>query len=270
MSSVVAVRSARWGRLGFVAFAALSLAGAGLARAQSPAGDAACFPACRSGYLCHEGRCVSACNPLCGATEACTALGECVPAAPVALPSRSPFVDDQPTTAAVSGHDVDVGWARGAFYFGATSVAFDVVLTAAIVAANPAKADLARNLGGLSVVVFGVSAPLTALGGASARNQAAVTGHPQLRVASWVGYALTLGEVAWLLGRSYNKVIGDGWVVSVGVLGTLSSLGFTLDARTSASQAEHLRALGLSQPTMAFAGGAGGGLVPTWGWVGTF
>lgn len=85
-----------------------------------------------------------------------------------------------------------------------------------------------------------------------------------------MGYALTLGEVAWLLGRSYNKVIGDGWVVSVGMLGTLSSLGFTLDVRTSASQAEHLRALGGSQPTVAFASGAGGGLVPTWGWVGTF
>jgi hypothetical protein len=255
--------------MGGVVFAALSLAAAGPARAQSPAGDAACFPACRSGYLCHEGRCVSACNPLCGASETCTATGECIPAAPVAPPSPSLFVDDQPPTAAASGHEVDAGWARGAFYFGATSVALDVALTAAIVAANPAKADLARNLGGLSVVVFGVTAPLTALGGASARNQAAVTGHPRLRVASWVGYALTLGEVAWLLGRSYNKVIGDGWVVSVGVLGALSSLGFTLDARTSASQAEHLRALGVSQPTISFASG-GGGLVPTWGWVGTF
>jgi hypothetical protein len=272
VSSFAEVRSAGSRKLGVVAFAfaAVSLA-AGPTRAL--AGDDACVPACRSSYLCLEGRCVSACNPSCGVAETCTAAGECVPAAPAAPPPRATFVDSSPPTATTSGLDVDAGWARGAFYFGATSVALDVALTAAIVAANPAKADLARNLGGLSVVVFGVTAPITTLGAASARTQAAVTGHPRLRVASWVGYALTLGEVAWLLQRSYDKVIGDGWVVSVGVLGTLTTLGFTLDARASADQAEHLRALGASRPVIGFASGGGGArvpTVPTLGWAGTF
>jgi hypothetical protein len=41
------------------------------------AGEAACFPACRSGFVCDPaGRCVSACNPPCDAGERCEA-GEC-------------------------------------------------------------------------------------------------------------------------------------------------------------------------------------------------
>ncbi len=39
-----------------------------------------CFPACRTGYACHLGMCVSACNPACATSEICTASGECVAA----------------------------------------------------------------------------------------------------------------------------------------------------------------------------------------------
>lgn len=46
------------------------------AAAASP--EAACFPACRTGYLCSAGQCISACNPACGAGERCTATAECV------------------------------------------------------------------------------------------------------------------------------------------------------------------------------------------------
>jgi len=45
-----------------------------------------CAPACRSGYVCLEGTCVSACNPPCGAGETCTDAGECV-APPSSQPS---------------------------------------------------------------------------------------------------------------------------------------------------------------------------------------
>ncbi len=42
------------------------------------AADAECFPACRCGYVCSpQGQCVSACNPPCGDSQACT-NGECV------------------------------------------------------------------------------------------------------------------------------------------------------------------------------------------------
>lgn len=40
-----------------------------LARAE----DTSCFPACRRGYLCHAGACVSECNPPCGDGETCEA-----------------------------------------------------------------------------------------------------------------------------------------------------------------------------------------------------
>jgi hypothetical protein len=42
------------------------------------AGDAECFPPCRSGYLCHLGRCIEACNPPCPEGERCNESGECV------------------------------------------------------------------------------------------------------------------------------------------------------------------------------------------------
>jgi len=40
---------------------------------------AACLPDCRAGYVCREGECVSACNPMCGENETCNAKRECVP-----------------------------------------------------------------------------------------------------------------------------------------------------------------------------------------------
>lgn len=51
----------------------------------------ACFPDCREGYLCHEGACISACNPPCDDGERCTDEGECVAKerAVVAEPPRS-------------------------------------------------------------------------------------------------------------------------------------------------------------------------------------
>jgi hypothetical protein len=167
-------------------------------------------------------------------------------------------------------HEADPGWARGAFYLGATALVVDLALTTAVVVTNPERASAARNLGGVSVAAFGMTVPIIALGGASARSNPTVTGRPRLRIAGWVGYALTLGDAAWLLLRAHNEVVGDGWVLSVGVLGTLTTVGFTIDAYTSAAQAERLRTAGASRPTIGFAGGSGGGLVPTLGWGGRF
>lgn len=36
-----------------------------------------CVPSCRSGYLCHEGSCISACNPPCSESETCSSDGAC-------------------------------------------------------------------------------------------------------------------------------------------------------------------------------------------------
>jgi hypothetical protein len=253
--------------LGLAALAASLLASAAPVRAEAP-GDA-CFPACRSGFLCHEGRCISACNPPCSAGETCTSAGECVAPAPKAEPAA--FLGEPTPTVAATPDPTDAGWARGAFYFGAGAAAIDVTLTALVLATNPQDASAARDLGALSIVFFGVTTPLIALGGGSARNHPSVTGHPNLRVASWIACGLTLADAAWLLLRSHKEVIGDGWVASVGVLGTFSALGFTIDARTSASQAERLRGTPVSShPALGLATGTAGGLVPTWGWGGRF
>jgi len=61
-----------------------------------------CFPECRSGYLCHEGVCITGCNPPCGDDEKCTVEGECVakastpPSPPPVLVSPAPPVEPPP------------------------------------------------------------------------------------------------------------------------------------------------------------------------------
>lgn len=44
--------------------------------------DTTCFPKCRAGYICHQGVCVSKCNPPCPQGEICTPQGECIPVVP--------------------------------------------------------------------------------------------------------------------------------------------------------------------------------------------
>lgn len=65
-------------------FAMVLVAGSSTASAQEE-----CFPACRAGYLCHEGSCVSACNPPCAGNERCTAEAQCVPSAASTAPGGS-------------------------------------------------------------------------------------------------------------------------------------------------------------------------------------
>jgi hypothetical protein len=42
-----------------------------------PPAEKTCLPACRTGFVCIEDRCVTACNPPCAESERCTAQGEC-------------------------------------------------------------------------------------------------------------------------------------------------------------------------------------------------
>jgi hypothetical protein len=51
----------------------------GAAVVSAPAPTKACVPACRAGFVCADGRCVSACNPPCGNNETCGRDGECHP-----------------------------------------------------------------------------------------------------------------------------------------------------------------------------------------------
>lgn len=104
--------------------AMLALAGAGClvvggdraaqAQGAQPSAEAACFPACRSGFVCSKGQCISRCNPLCATDETCTATGECVPSRGLTVPSAGqpapPVTAIAPTsspasTSAVHVHD---------------------------------------------------------------------------------------------------------------------------------------------------------------------
>jgi hypothetical protein len=96
------------------------------ALAEDPAG---CFPACRSGYTCHDEKCVSLCNPGCEAGEVCSSAGTCEqrvstppPVASTSDPSPAAPAVTSPTapakgvsTAAQRG----AGPAPGSFVFGA-------------------------------------------------------------------------------------------------------------------------------------------------------
>lgn len=66
-----------------------------------PTDNAQCFPACRAGFLCHSGQCVSRCNPACAEGFECTEALTCVsptsktePAEPALPPKRTASPDD--------------------------------------------------------------------------------------------------------------------------------------------------------------------------------
>lgn len=70
--------------------------------ATTPAADE-CVPACRSGYVCGRGTCVSACNPPCPTGQQCTGQGECTPvaSAPASSAPAAPANPAQAPDAAV-------------------------------------------------------------------------------------------------------------------------------------------------------------------------
>jgi hypothetical protein len=68
------------------------------AGAPVPIAPPACVPACRSGFTCLSGRCVSSCNPPCSSGDVCTGAGECVAAS--AEPERSDAAIEAPANGA--------------------------------------------------------------------------------------------------------------------------------------------------------------------------
>ena len=48
-----------------------------------------CVPSCRDGFLCHESKCIEACNPPCAEGESCTEKGRCVAATSSAAPGNT-------------------------------------------------------------------------------------------------------------------------------------------------------------------------------------
>ncbi len=66
----------------------------------APSAPVECVPACRAGFLCVQGQCISACNPPCAANETCN-NGQCVASAqPGVAPAVAPAVAPSPYAAA--------------------------------------------------------------------------------------------------------------------------------------------------------------------------
>ena len=120
--------------------------------------------------------------------------------------------------------------------------------------------------------------PIVAIGGASARNHPSVKGAPALRVVSWIGYGLTIADAGLLIGLSYDNKIDNGQILSVGLLGALSTLGFAIDAGASARQTAALQPQRVSGarfdfspiPKLGFAVTGPGQKVPMLSWSGKF
>ncbi len=50
-----------------------------------------CYPSCRSGFVCHNGNCISKCNPACPDGQKCTDSGDCIPLTKLeTAPSKQP------------------------------------------------------------------------------------------------------------------------------------------------------------------------------------
>lgn len=164
----------------------------------------------------------------------------------------------------------DPGWARGAGITGLVSAALVGILTGATVALVEDGDESSRALGGITTLGFGVAGIVTALGGASARNHPSVSGSPALRVVSWIGYGLTLVDAAFLLGISFEQEVSTAHIASVGALGVLTLIGFSVDALVAAGEAESVGSgSGLRlRPTMALTPDGGGSVAGFFGVTG--
>jgi hypothetical protein len=240
-----------------------------------------CVPECRGNFVCVEGRCVSKCNPPCAAGETCTALGKCVGAAAASAPSAGAggapmMVSAQPGTDASMGPG-DPGWGYEAFVLGLVSTAAITGLAAgsAVTHGEPESAYLGISALGL----FAVIDPVLAFGGMSARSNAITRGYPVVRTFSWIGYGLTLaGGIGLGVSAIDNDDVKPGFIAVTGILGVLSTVGFTVDAYASAEQAESpIGSLGAARlrrpncaPLLSVAPEPGGGLAASLGLGGRF
>lgn len=64
------------------------------APAAAAAAAPACYPACRDGFICHEGSCISSCNPPCSGDLECVDGRRCL--APAASPAGPPVYEPPP------------------------------------------------------------------------------------------------------------------------------------------------------------------------------
>lgn len=170
-----------------------------------------CFPSCRTGYLCHQGQCLSRCNPPCAEGLVCLDSGECA----LGPTTPAPRYGSQTTDV---GMRVSAGWARGAGIFGVITMAMTAVLTTTVAALN--GIDAATYVGAVATIFAAVSLPLIAVGAGSARGSGLVAGLLGARIAGWILYGLTMANavVAVALGLA-DAYVPTPAIISLGVLG---------------------------------------------------
>jgi hypothetical protein len=233
-----------------------------------------CLPACRAGYTCLEGRCVSACNPPCSAGETCTADAQCVsntPPAPAAPPAAVPVAEPVPP-----GPPPDAGWARGAGVYGIVAALGTLGLA---IGSEMTKDEQVPSLplGVSATLLVGASGPIVAVGASSARESGDVKGAQGLRITGWIAYGLTLADASVLIAMGASEVEPvDGLITSVGALGAVSLLSFAADAFFSAAEADakldaRPKATSFAlRPALAWSRAPDGALVPVLGAHGSF
>jgi hypothetical protein len=232
----------------------------------------ACNPACASGEICSQGRCVSPnCNPPCGPGETCSSGGICIveqgyapqtgyppqpqtgyaPYAPsyAPPPPRPPAPPPQPGWAVGAGI-TGLVLAGGVGLFAGLSSYHAETYEGTDVVGSP---GVSLGLGITALTLVAVGVPIVAIGGGSARGHPQVRGARALRVLGWITYGGTMLSSFILLSvsayvkdnadeRSRDQLSFPGWIAACGVVGGVSMLLMSLDAFISAGQSSSVRA----------------------------
>ena len=103
--------------------------------------------------------------------------------------------------------------------------------------------DTSTGFGILGTVVIGVGIPVSELIASKTRRTTRVRGSIGLRIAGWAGYGLTLADAITLLALSDDEDvnIGPGLIISVAILGAMSTTCLGLDNSTTVLQAKRLQ-----------------------------
>ncbi|MFZ5444111.1 MAG: hypothetical protein ACOZQL_29210 [Myxococcota bacterium] len=240
-----------------------------------------CVPACRSGYFCHEGQCLSRCNPPCPQGTTCLDTGECsapvVAPAPASVAPQAPaYVAPPPAAPSVApvGQRVNHGWATGAGVLGVVSAALITGFTAVTIAFN--GNDIAKYSGAVTLLYAGISIPIVAVGAGSGRWDPSIRGGLGWRIVGWVtfGLAMANGVIALGLGLA-DFTVPSAVIASLGGLGVLSALSHGIDAFITGGEGRTLAAGGTAstvraQPLFLLARDSRGGVAPTVGWAVAF
>lgn len=160
----------------------------------------------------------------------------------------------------------DAGWAFSAGLLGVASAAgvLGLSIGSAATHGEPASAYFGIAATGL----LALSAPVVAVGGASARTNPLIQGSSTVRTLGWVGYGLSLTSAAALMfvGVS-DKDVPVGLIALTGIVGAGSLVAFAVDAfnsdadaRSPVGQARVHRTFSLNAPTLLVAPRRDGGV----------